>query len=184
MAISFIIQVFFLSYKNDHKRLHAQLAFLRHVLCSISPQAPPPPPPSLLLPDCPQYCHCLQCRRLTQGTRLPLFSTVRPLPVATRHLLWSALTPPPLNLPSEVPIGVLERDKCPVPQNGPSSVVLAARSSSSGSGPILMLSSSLSLAAAAARDDERFLLSRIFYMHIHKDPAQVPLSLNRRGPAP
>ena len=116
MAISFIIQVFFLSYKNDHKRLHAQLAFLRHVLCSISPQAPPPPPPSLLLPDCPQYCHCLQCRRLTQGTRLPLSSTVRPLPIATRHLLWSALTPPPLNLPSEVPIGVLERDNALSPK--------------------------------------------------------------------
>jgi hypothetical protein len=126
----------------------------------------------------------LQCRRLTQGKRLPLSSTVRPLPVATRHPLWSALAPPPLNLPSEVPIGVLKRDKCPVPNNGPSSVVFATCSSSSGSGPILMLSSLLSLAATAARDDERFLLSRIFYMRIHKDPAQVPLSLDGRGPAP
>jgi hypothetical protein len=28
-----------------------------------------PPPPSVLLPYCPWYCNCLQCRRSTQGTR-------------------------------------------------------------------------------------------------------------------
>ena len=117
------------------------------------PPQPTPTPPSLLLPDRPQYCHCLQCRRSTRGSRLPLSSTVRPLPVATRRLLSSTPTPPPLNLPSEVPIGIIERDECSVPNNSPSSVVIATRSSSGGSGPILVLSSSLSLAAA---DDKRF----------------------------
>ena len=142
------------------------MSFLCHVLCSIFHQPPPPPPrppPSLLLPNRPQYCNCLQCQRSTRGTRSPSSSTVRPLPIATWHLSLSTPTSPPLNLPSEVLIGILERDECSVPNNGPSNVVVAARFSTSGSGHILVLSSSLFLVAAAARIDKCFFSPVVGY---------------------
>jgi hypothetical protein len=41
-------------------------SFLCRVMCCA--QSPSPSPPSLL-PDCPWYCHCLQCRRSTRGMR-------------------------------------------------------------------------------------------------------------------
>jgi hypothetical protein len=44
MAISFIIQVFFLSFRNEPKRWHAPLAFLLVVMMCCAHLHPPPPP--------------------------------------------------------------------------------------------------------------------------------------------
>ena len=128
------------------------------MLCSISPAPAPPPPPHphlfccLIVLSIVIVCNA-EGRPEDQGCPCRRQCVRCPLPVATRRLSSSTPAPPPLNLPSEVPIGVIERDESPVPNNGPSSVVIATRSSSSGSGPILVLSSSLSLVAA---DDKCF----------------------------
>jgi hypothetical protein len=56
---------FFLSIRHAHK-YGALSSFLCQVMCCARS---PLPTPSLLLPYPSWYCHCLQCQRLTRGTR-------------------------------------------------------------------------------------------------------------------